>query len=62
MIGVHPFVVGKAQGIVRTMSTGDIKNAVASALEADVAIKTTSADSHDVVRVLLLSLSEQELL
>lgn len=58
MIGVHPFVVGKAQAVVRTMSISNVKKAVTLALEADMAIKTTPADSHDVVRVLLLSLSE----
>jgi len=57
LTGVHPFVVGKALNIVRTMSLENVKLAVAKALDADIMIKTKPVDSVDVVRVLLLELA-----
>ena len=57
LIGVHPFVVGKALNVVRSMSLDNVKLAVAKALGADIMIKTKPADSADVVRVLLLELA-----
>lgn len=57
LTGVHPFVVGKALNVVRTMSLESVKRAVAKALDADIMIKTKPVDSADVVKVLLLELS-----
>jgi DNA polymerase-3 subunit delta len=57
-IGVHPFVVGKSMNTVRGLSIEKVKLSVTKALAADIMIKTSSVDSTDVVKVLLLEISD----
>lgn len=54
---LHPFVVGKAQKIIRVLSAAQLKRAVASALAVDINIKTASVDAADAVKVLILELT-----
>lgn len=54
---IHPFVVGKALKITRKISKQSLKEAIAMTLDADLKMKTSSGDSEDVLRVLLLKLT-----
>ena len=58
LTGLHPFVVGKALNVVRSMTVETLKEVITKALQADILIKTTPVDSADTVRVLLLELAE----
>lgn len=55
--GLNPYVASKAMGVVRGLSSTQIKNGVRATLNTDIKIKTTSTDPTDAVRVLLLELS-----
>ena len=55
---VHPFVVSRSMSTAKRMSTAQLKELVSRALAADLAIKTSSGSAEDVLRVLILELSE----
>lgn len=54
---LHPFVIGKAMNVIRSLSTSQIKQGITTALDIDLMIKTSTTDPADAVKVLLLELS-----
>jgi len=54
---IHPFVIGKALKATSKISKQNLKKAIAMTLDADLKMKTSSGDSEDVLRVLLLKLT-----
>lgn len=55
---VHPFVVSKSTSIARAMTLVQLKKLVEATLNADLALKTSRGNPHDVGRVLILELSQ----
>jgi DNA polymerase-3 subunit delta len=58
LVGIHPYVAGKALQVVQTMSAETVKESVRKTLMTDEMIKTSPVDPRDAVRVLLLQLGE----
>ena len=57
LTGLHPYVVGKALNVVRSLTSDQLKYAVSRTLEVDVQIKTGLVDAASAAKVLIAELS-----